>query len=341
MLASRSDARVPFDLSRLASRARPRRAAGSSSRRRRLCVGIAWTVRSRGSKRERAPRATSRHAHLRASCGPRSSSRSRALLLLVSRAGSCSVRLGSAPHLHRRRDAAADRARRDPHGRLRDAQPLRERRTWLKTGERAIVVLDLGRRDPRYFIGVLPDVARELDAIAHADRQVARCRCCTLAERRRRGDPHADRDARGCQASSSIGCCRRTALDNNSQAVLAKFVRAVLLVVRRPDRASGDRLRPHASHRSSAAPGRRASASACRSSPPTTSPGFTILLDKSIRLGDMIIVDDRYGAGVAGDVALRGRAEPRRRSRRSCRTKRWSRRRCSTTPYASREVRSG
>ena len=41
--------------------------------------------------------------------------------------------------------------------------------------------------------------------------------------------------------------------------------------------------------------------------------GFTILLDRSIRLGDMITVDNRFGVVDQGDLALRRRAQPRRR----------------------------
>ena len=41
--------------------------------------------------------------------------------------------------------------------------------------------------------------------------------------------------------------------------------------------------------------------------------GFTILLDRSIRLGDMITVDNRFGVVAKADVALRRRAQPRRR----------------------------
>ncbi len=41
--------------------------------------------------------------------------------------------------------------------------------------------------------------------------------------------------------------------------------------------------------------------------------GFTILLDRSIRLGDMITVDSRTGVVTQGDVALCRRAQPRRR----------------------------
>ena len=41
--------------------------------------------------------------------------------------------------------------------------------------------------------------------------------------------------------------------------------------------------------------------------------GFTILLDRSIRLGDMVTVDDRFGLVSEVDVALRRRAQPRRR----------------------------
>ena len=41
--------------------------------------------------------------------------------------------------------------------------------------------------------------------------------------------------------------------------------------------------------------------------------GFTILLDRSIRLGDMVTVDDRYRRSDQGHRALRRRAQPRRR----------------------------
>ena len=59
--------------------------------------------------------------------------------------------------------------------------------------------------------------------------------------------------------------------------------------------------------------------------------GFTILLDRSIRLGDMVTVDGRIGTGVQGHGALRRRARAWTVSTRSSPTKRWSPRRSSTT----------
>ena len=67
--------------------------------------------------------------------------------------------------------------------------------------------------------------------------------------------------------------------------------------------------------------------------------GFTILLDRSIRLGDMITVDGRYGRRLEGDVALRRRAQPRRHRGDRARTRRSSRRRCSITRTRRSDVR--
>jgi small-conductance mechanosensitive channel len=162
---------------------------------------------------------------------------------------------------------------------------------WLKTGERAIgfsiwgiVVL--------YFTGVLPDLAQELDAIRIP---IGRSEATLLTL------------GNGVLAviltlivtlwlSGLIEqrLQRATAFDTNTKAVLAKFVRAVLLVVGVlvALEAIGFDLTLLTVFGGALGVGiglglQKLAANYIA--------GFTILLDRSIRLGDMITVDGRYG----------------------------------------------
>ena len=129
------------------------------------------------------------------------------------------------------------------------------RQAWLKTSERAIaftiwvlVVL--------YFIGVLPEIARELDAHRAADRQVVG----VDPDDRRRASRRWSLTLVVTLWLSSLLEQRvldATSFDTNTKALLSKLLRAVLLVVGVLIALRGDRLRPHAAHRVRRRAGRR------------------------------------------------------------------------------------
>ncbi len=162
---------------------------------------------------------------------------------------------------------------------------------WLKTAERAIAFSIWGVAI-LYFTGVLPELARELDAI--------RCRS-------------AGRRSRCCRWASGMlaviltlivtlwlsglieqRLLKATSFDTNTKAVLAKFVRAVLLVVGVlvALQAIGFDLTLLTVFGGALGVGiglglQKLAANYIA--------GFTILLDHSIRLGDLITVDGRHG----------------------------------------------
>ena len=141
---------------------------------------------------------------------------------------------------------------------------------WLKTSERAISFTIWGVLILRY-VGLLPQILDELEAIEiplgkHGISLLAigtgalvimltvtvSLWLSSLIERRL---------LRGGGG-----------LDSNLRVVMAKAVRALLLVFARADRAAGGRHRPHAAVGVRRRARRRASGSACRSSPAITSP---------------------------------------------------------------------
>ena len=162
---------------------------------------------------------------------------------------------------------------------------------WLKTGERAIAFSIWGVVI-LYFTGVLPDLAAELDAI-----------------RIPIGKSQVSLLTLGSGAFAVIltliatlwlsglieqRLLRATAFDTNTKAVLAKFVRAVLLVtaILIALQAIGFDLTLLTVFGGALGVGiglglQKLAANYIA--------GFTILLDRSIRLGDMITVDGRYG----------------------------------------------
>jgi small-conductance mechanosensitive channel len=162
---------------------------------------------------------------------------------------------------------------------------------WLKTGERAISFSIWGVA-VLYFTGVLPELAQELDAI-----------------RIPLGKAEVSLLSLGSGILAVIltlivtlwlsglieqRLLRATSFDTNTKAVLAKFVRAMLLVVGVlvALQAIGFDLTLLAVFGGALAVGvglglQKLAANYIA--------GFTILLDRSIRLGDMITVDGRYG----------------------------------------------
>jgi small-conductance mechanosensitive channel len=162
---------------------------------------------------------------------------------------------------------------------------------WLKTGERAIAFSIWGVAI-LYFTGILPDLADELDAIRIP---IGKLDVSLLTM------------GRGVFAvvltlivilwlSGLIEqrLLRATSFDTNTKAVLAKFVRAVLLVtgVLIALQAIGFDLTLLTVFGGALGVGiglglQKLAANYIA--------GFTILLDRSIRLGDMITVDGRYG----------------------------------------------
>ncbi len=162
---------------------------------------------------------------------------------------------------------------------------------WLKTGERAIAFSIWGVAI-LYFTGVLPDLAGELDAIRIP---VGRSEVSLLSL------------GSGILAVIltlvvtlwlsgliELRLLKATSLDTNTKAVLAKFVRAVLLIVGVlvALQAIGFDLTLLTVFGGALGVGiglglQKLAANYIA--------GFTILLDRSIRLGDMITVDGRYG----------------------------------------------
>jgi small-conductance mechanosensitive channel len=162
---------------------------------------------------------------------------------------------------------------------------------WLKTGERAISFSIWGMA-ALYFTGVLPELAQELDAIRLP---IGKAEVTLLSL------------GSGILAviltlivtlwlSGLIEqrLMQATSFDTNTKAVLAKFVRAMLLVVGVlvALQAIGFDLTLLAVFGGALAVGvglglQKLAANYIA--------GFTILLDRSIRLGDLITVDGRYG----------------------------------------------
>jgi small-conductance mechanosensitive channel len=162
---------------------------------------------------------------------------------------------------------------------------------WLKTGERAIAFSIWGAV-VLYFTGVLPDLAAELDAIRIP---IGRTEVSVLTL------------GNGMLAVALTliltlwlsGIIEQrllsaTSLDTNTKAVLAKFVRAVLLVlgVLFALEAIGFDLTLLTVFGGALGVGIGLGLQKLASN---YIAGFTILLDRSIRLGDMITVGNRFG----------------------------------------------
>ena len=185
---------------------------------------------------------------------------------------------------------------------------------WLPVVGARDRVLDLGRSSLLYFIGVLPELARELDALGDPGRQQAPSRCSTIAARA--SSPCVAHASPLTLWLSGLIEQRLHAGDRASTATCSacssKFVRAVLLVVGVliALQAIGFDLTLLTVFGGALGVGIGLGLQKLASN---YIAGFTILLDRSIRLGDMITVDNRFGVVAQGHVALRRRAQPRRR----------------------------
>jgi small-conductance mechanosensitive channel len=162
---------------------------------------------------------------------------------------------------------------------------------WLNTGERAIAFSIWGVAI-LYFTGVLPDLAAELDAIripvGRTDVSLLSLGSGILAV------IVTLVVALWLSGLIEMRLLKATSFDTNTKAVLAKFVRAVLLVVGVlvALQAIGFDLTLLTVFGGALGVGiglglQKLAANYIA--------GFTILLDRSIRLGDMITVDGRYG----------------------------------------------
>jgi small-conductance mechanosensitive channel len=166
---------------------------------------------------------------------------------------------------------------------------------WLKTSERAIAFTIWGLAI-LWFIGVLPEVARELDEVALP---VGKTSVTVLTV----GKSIVAIVVTVIVALWVSGLIEQrllgaTSLDTNIKAVLAKFVRAVLLVagVLFALDAIGFDLTLLTVFSGALGVGiglglQKLAANYIA--------GFTILIDKSIRLGDLITVDNRHGVVAA------------------------------------------
>ncbi|MFO1311359.1 MAG: mechanosensitive ion channel [Burkholderiales bacterium] len=253
-----------------------------------VCLAIAWVIDRRIEERARTHHATARHPNLRGGVGRVTFSLVGLLLLLLARSAFRAV--GGHPFFIEIAiplliALAAIRML------LYAMRRLFANAAWLKTSERAIA-FTIWLLVVLYFVGVLPELGRELDAItlplgrtpvslltiAKGAAVVALTLVVTLwlsglVEQR---------------LTSAEG------IDTNLRALLAKILRAVLLVVGVlvALEAIGFDLTLLTVFGGALGVGvglglQKLAANYIA--------GFTILLDKSIRLGDMITVDNRQG----------------------------------------------
>ncbi len=179
---------------------------------------------------------------------------------------------------------------------------------WLKTSERAISFSIWGLLI-LYFLGVLPEIGAELDAI---EIPIGKARVSLLAIGKAALVVLLTLTAT-LWLSSLVErrLMRAGALDSNLRAVMAKSIRALLLVVAVlfALQAVGIDLTLLSVFGGALGVGVGLGLQKLASN---YIAGFTILIDRSIRLGDMITVDGRFGRGRQGDVSLCRRAQPRR-----------------------------
>jgi small-conductance mechanosensitive channel len=165
------------------------------------------------------------------------------------------------------------------------------RQAWLKTSERAIAFTIWGLV-VLYFIGVLPEIARELDELVLP---IGKTSISLLTVGKSIAAVVATLIVTLWLSSLlETRLVNATSFDSNIKAVLAKFLKAVLLVVAVlvALQAIGFDLTLLTVFGGALGVGiglglQKLAANYIA--------GFTILLDKSIRLGDLITVDGRYG----------------------------------------------
>ena len=252
-----------------------------------LCIGIAWAFDRRLEQRARAREPRARH-HLQASVGRVVFSLVALLLLALDRVvykyfWGVPVFVDIAiPML-----VALAVIRVLLYGMRR----LFARQAWLKTSERAIAFTIWGLV-VLYFIGVLPEIARELDELVLP---VGKTSISLLTVGKSIAAVVATLIVTLWLSSLlEARLLNATSLDSNIKAVLAKFLKAVLLVVAVlvALQAIGFDLTLLTVFGGALGVGiglglQKLAANYIA--------GFTILLDKSIRLNDMITVDGRHG----------------------------------------------
>ena len=253
-----------------------------------LCLGAAWTIDRRLEARARAATNPSRHPHLVGGVGRIVFSLLGLLLLAIAR----------------------------PAFRMTEGEPffidvaipllialalirmlvyvmrnLFANATWLKTSERAMA-FSIWMLVVLYFVGVLPELRRELDAVVLPIGKSSMS-LLTLAK----GAVAVILTLLVTLWLSGLVEHRldnATTLDNNTRAVLSKFIRALLLVVGVliALQAIGFDLTLLTVFGGALGVG---VGLGLQKFAANYIAGFTILLDKSIRLGDMISVDNRQG----------------------------------------------
>ena len=153
---------APIDFSRLSHALDVAASTGSSSRSSPCASPVAWAIDRKLEARARASEATRRHPRISGGVGRAVFSLVALVLLFIARPAFRAY--GGTSLLHRHRDPASHRARRDPHAASTGCGALFADSAWLKTSERAIAFSIWGLVI-LYFVGVLPEVAHELDGI--------------------------------------------------------------------------------------------------------------------------------------------------------------------------------
>ncbi len=253
-----------------------------------LCLAIAWVIDRQIEIRARHHQAAARHPNIRGGVGRVTFSMVGLLLLLLARSAYRAV--GGHPFFIEIAIPlliALAAIRMLMYGMRR----LFANATWLKTSERAIA-FTIWLLAVLYFVGVLPEIARELDTIALPFGKTP-VSLLTIAK----GAAAVVLTLIVTLWLSGLIEQRLTSaegVDTNLRALLAKILRAVLLVVGVlvALEAIGFDLTLLTVFGGALGVGvglglQKLAANYIA--------GFTILLDKSIRLGDMITVDNRQG----------------------------------------------
>lgn len=252
------------------------------------CLGFAWAIDRRLEARARVLHATSRHPRISAGVGRVTFSLLGLLLLVIAR--SAFKALGGNPFFI---DIAIPLliALAAIRMLMYAMRRLFADSGWLKTSERAIAFSIWGLA-VLYFVGVLPEIGRELDAIVLPFGKSS-VSLLTIAK----GAAAVVLTLIATLWLSGLieqRLTSATGIDTNMRALLAKLLRAVLLVVGVlvALEAIGFDLTLLTVFGGALGVGiglglQKLAANYIA--------GFTILLDKSVRLGDMITVDNRQG----------------------------------------------
>ena len=253
-----------------------------------VCLGVAWVIDRRLQARARATQAAARHLRLRASVGRVVFSLLALLLLLIARPA---FRLtGAAPFFI---DIAIPLliALAVIRMLVYVMRSLFANAAWLTTSERAIAFSIWGLVI-LYFVGVLPEVGRELDAVVLP---IGKSPVSLLTIAKGAGAVMITMIVTLWLAGLvEQRLTSATNFDNNTRALLGKFLRAVLLVVGVliALESIGFDLTLLTVFGGALGVG---VGLGLQKFAANYIAGFTILLDKSVRLGDMITVDGRQG----------------------------------------------